>query len=520
VQNGFPKGALRVAGTPDFPGRAGQYKHPWQFAPRIGAAFRMTSKTVLRGSFGQTYLSTTGFENSVSGGSGIAMSDAAFDGWHATTADGPFRYYINSYENPYGDPKYITRYTRDAKVANYQSTLTSNGPGSYDRNSHMPYELTWNIGVQHQLTSSFLAEVDYSANRGVGLLGPDLVGRFPKALYTGGPKGPNATNYQTLVAMPTFGQTQESAQDYLGFLEYPYPYFHAFQVLGSNIGKSNYQSLNFRAERRFTHNMALIANYTLGWMKDNVGGPNANAGGIVNNGGTGFVRYQSVDTIRDIYEYSAFDERHRLVVTYILGIPVGRGRKLLSSPHGFGGLVLDHVVGGWSFAGTSLWRSGRPILFDYSQANIANGIRVESTFGTFAPGFGPGNVGGPAFNSKGQVLYGPNDPVPSLSSNAVRRFDPKAIVDSAAFTYGNIPASFANIRHPSYVNHDVSLMKDFPLFSSDATRYLQFRMEGLNIFNIRGFGPYNSKVGDQSYGLITRAGNTERRIQLSMRLVF
>src|SRR5260370_11369521 len=60
VQNGFPKGAIRVAGTPDFPGRSGQYLHPWQFAPRIGAAYRVTSKTVVRGSFGQTYLSTTG----------------------------------------------------------------------------------------------------------------------------------------------------------------------------------------------------------------------------------------------------------------------------------------------------------------------------------------------------------------------------------------------------------------------------------------------------------------------------
>ncbi len=101
VQNGFPKGAIRVAGTPDFPGRAGQYFHPWQFAPRIGAAYRLTSKTVIRGSFGQTYLSTTGLANSVGGGSGIAMSDAAFDGWHATTSAGPFRYYLTAPRSTY-----------------------------------------------------------------------------------------------------------------------------------------------------------------------------------------------------------------------------------------------------------------------------------------------------------------------------------------------------------------------------------------------------------------------------------
>jgi hypothetical protein len=520
VQNGFPKGAIRVAGTPDFPGRSGQYLHPWQFAPRIGAAYRVTSKTVVRGSFGQTYLSTTGLANSVGGGAGIAMADSAFDGWHATTAAGPFRYYINSYENPYGDPKYISNYTRNAQVANFQSTLTSSGPGGYDRNSHMPYELTWNLGFQHQLTDSFLVEVNYSANRGVGLLGPDLVGRFPKSLYTGGDKGSNATNYANpnkLVAVPTFGQTQEPAKDFLAFLEYPYPYFHAFQVLGSNIGKSHYESFNFRAERRLSHNMALIANYTLGWMKDNVGGPNADNGGISNNGGLGFVRYQSVDTLRDVFGYSVLDERHRLVVTYVLGVPIGRGRKFLGNPTSFRTQVLDQVVGGWSFAGTTLWRSGRPVLLDFSLANIGNPIRVEQTFGSWAPGFGPGNAGNTAFGGNGQVFYGPNQPI---TSSAVRRLNPNAFLDSVAFNYGNIPSSFSNIRNPSNVNYDLSLMKDFPLFSRDGSRYLQFRMEGLNIFNIRGFGQYNAKVGDSQFGLITAAGNHERNIQVSMRLIF
>ncbi len=384
----------------------------------------------------------------------------------------------------------------------------------------MPYELTWNAGVQHQLTDSFLVEVDYSANRGVGLLGPDLVGRFPKPLYTGGPTGSNATNYQTLVAVPTFGQTQEPAKDYLGFLEYPYPYFHAFQVLGSNIGKSQYESFNFRAERRLKHDMALIANYTLGWLKDNVGGPNANNGGIANNGGLGFVRYQSVDTLRDVYGYSVLDERHRLVVSYVLGVPVGRGRKFLGNPTNFGGLVLDRVVGGWTFAGTALWRSGRPVLLDFSQANIGNPIRVEQTFGSWASGYGPGNSGSTAFGGNGQVLYGPNQPIPSLASSAVRRLNPSAFLDSSAFTYGNIPSSFSDIRNPSNVNYDLSLMKDFPLFSSDGSRYLQLRMEGLNIFNIRGFGQYNSKVGDSHFGLITDVGNHERNLQVSMRLVF
>jgi hypothetical protein len=174
-------------------------------------------------------------------------------------------------------------------------------------------------------------------------------------------------------------------------------------------------------------------------------------------------------------------------------------------------------VGGWSFAGTTLWRSGRPVLLDFSLANIGNPIRVEQTFGSWAPGFGPGNAGNTAFGGNGQVFYGPNQPI---TSSAVRRLNPNAFLDSVAFNYGNIPSSFSNIRNPSNVNYDLSLMKDFPLFSRDGSRYLQFRMEGLNIFNIRGFGQYNAKVGDSQFGLITAAGNHERNIQVSMRLIF
>lgn len=51
-------------------------------------------------------------------------------------------------------------------------------------------------------------------------------------------------------------------------------------------------------------------------------------------------------------------------------------------------------------------------------------------------------------------------------------------------------------------------MKKF-FFTGEGKRYLQFRMEGSNIFKISGFGRYN-----------TGAGNTERRIQMSARIVF
>jgi len=65
----------------------------------------------------------------------------------------------------------------------------------------------------------------------------------------------------------------------------------------------------------------------------------------------------------------------------------------------------------------------------------------------------------------------------------------------------------------------MSLMKSFKL-NSDGRRYLQFRMEGNNILNMRGYGPYNTQIGTLDFGLITSPGLPARTIQMSARILF
>jgi hypothetical protein len=62
-------------------------------------------------------------------------------------------------------------------------------------------------------------------------------------------------------------------------------------------------------------------------------------------------------------------------------------------------------------------------------------------------------------------------------------------------------------------------MKRFTIAQEGRT-FLQFRVEAQNVFNIRGLGSYNTQIGNPNFGLITLAGNTERRMQLSARVVF
>ena len=283
-------------------------------------------------------------------------------------------------------------------------------------------------------------------------------------------------------------------------------------VQGTNIGRSNYHSMNLRAERRLRNGIFFLLNYTVSKSLDDVGGPDMGTGTGISGMNTGGKRVQTVDNTPSVYGYSPLDERHVLRGTYNIELPFGRGKHFLTSPETFVTKALDYVAGGWELAGTAILRSGRPIILDATTPNINNNVRVEWTYGNFASD--STEIANPRFSDPSQVFYSSVDPRPA---DRITRFT--NVTDAKQFTYGTLPPIFGGLRHPGRTNYDLSLMKKF-FFTGEGKEYLQFRMEGSNIFNIRGFGGYNTKIGTRDFGLITGAGNTERRIQMSARIVF
>ncbi|MEJ7616314.1 MAG: hypothetical protein WKF30_04930, partial [Pyrinomonadaceae bacterium] len=480
LDGGFPKGAIRIANTPEFSERTGQNLHPWQFAPRFSAAYQLNDKTVLRGSFGQMYLSTTGDRNGLSTASSrLQLSDGGNVGWHATE-DG-FTTLLSSWSNPFYKPGLVSSYQRDNEVANFQSTGGQAEVGALSRDSHMPHEFTWGFGIQRELGRDFVLEANYSANVGRGLLGRDLISRFPKELFN--PESQELYRASRTIESPFLEETNYGDNVPLALLEFPYPYYGPVQILGANIGRSNYQALNVRANKRFSRGFDFLVNYTLSRSKDDVGGPNAGGGSLSSAGGTGGKEVQSVDTIRDVYGLSPIDETHRLVVSYTLDLPFGRGRRFLGDPSGFGERALDFAIGGWRFAGITLYRSGRPFVFDHYTLN--NDIRVESTFASFA---NPNDRNLLASNrgSADSYLFSPGDPV---NASTPRVFDTSKIAPAAAFTYGTLPSVDEDLRHPGNIVENISLMKSFRFKGEDGP-YFQLRMEASNVLNRRGLGRY------------------------------
>ena len=513
VTNGLPPGALRIANTPEFPGRKGTYYHWKHLAPRIGAAYQLSEKTVVRASFAMMYLPTTGSETAYSG-SGLNLSDSANAGWHAS--DDNLVHMISSWQNPF-KPENITPYQRTTAKANWDATQPAT-PGGYNREVDMPREYAWSFGIQRQLPARLLVEATYSGNAGRDLIAADLVGRFPRELFTGGPNGENRKIYTTQIASPTAGQTQNNSvvglKQNLGILQYRYPYFGLVNIGGTNIGRSNYHSLNLRLEKRFSAGLSGLFNYTLSKALDDVGGTDTGDAAGATGGNLGGKRVQSTDNVTEVYGISSLDETHVVRFAFNYLIPVGRGRAALGSPNSTGAKILDHAVGGWEIAAMGFHRSGRPVTLQATTPNINNNIRMEWTYGNFIDPSNP-TVDNPAFSTDDTVFYSSRDAVPS---DPMRRFSNAK--DAAIFTYGNLPPIFPRLRHPSSWGTDVSLMKSFYLTADDRS-YLQFRMEGRNFFNIRGFGNYNTTIGTKYFGMITDAGaEGPRTIQMSLRLVF
>jgi TonB dependent receptor len=501
TQGGFDPGAVLIANAPQFKSRSPQLVSNTQFAPRVGLAYQASKATVIRASGGKMYLPTTGNPNSyATSNSNVALSDQAFAGWHASTDGG--RTYISTWENPFPLAAFFTNYTRDVLTANLQSSLDP-GASVVSRELHMPREYNWAVDVQRQLPSRFLIQIGYAGNRGLGLLATDTISHYPKDLLV--PK--YAASMQQFMLSPNAGQTLETTitgtTQQLGLLEYQYPYYGRVQVSGINEGRSSYHAMTVRLERRFYQGLSVGLNYTYSRLLDDVGGADGQGGKTV----------QSVDSYRAAWGLSPLDRSHNLNIAYTYEFPFGKGRHFLGSPSGVTATILDRVVGGWQLAGNYFYTSGTPItLTGSTTSNINNTIKVNQSWGSYASS--DHNLTPVNYQSDSQVLYSAVDPI---TASSIRRLDPTKVVGAQAFISGNLPPNDGAYRNPGLYQMDISLMKNFRWTEA---RYFQFRAEAQNVFNIRGFGPYNSSIGTPNYGLITTAGNQSRQIQFSARINF
>ena len=238
--------------------------------PRVGLAYRATSKVVVRAAYGIFNVGT-----SLSGINGRLSINPPFTASYNYSSD-----QIN--------PAFTltTGFPATALVATINQINRNLNP--WDPGMTSGYLEQWNFGVEDEFKPNLLATLLYSGSEGHHLF--------------------NSRNINQAVPGP--GSIQARS---------PWPQYNSISVTESNVN-SNYHSLQAKLERRFSNGLTFLAAYTLSHFIDN-------AEPVLDTSGAGIQNAYDLAAERG---NSNYDVRHRFVTSYAYELPFGPGKKLLS----------------------------------------------------------------------------------------------------------------------------------------------------------------------------------------------
>jgi hypothetical protein len=459
----IPAGALGVA---IFPNRHGEGKYLWNadrnnIAPRFGFAYRVrgSQNTAVRGGFGIFYGNPYDREIVQQLKAGYGTVYRARNPVEYTLRQGPPPGAFNDIPESDLTPSYGTR-----------GTPTETSTVQYlDRNRNTPYSMNYNLTVQHQWQGMFI-ELGFLGNLGRQIVFPNINMNHIRPELLSQTQIPERLRRPWTVLGSNQGQVQ---------------------ILAPNWGLSNYHAFTLRMERRFSNGFSWILAYTLSKWIDNavfVGGDDATFG--------------DNDQIQNIYDLP--NERslsqnhvpHRLVLSPIVDLPFGKGKKWLNQ-----GGVSNAVLGGWQLSTMATFRTGSPF-----GVLVLNGPR--DVLGDQADGknLRPDIVGDPnASVNRGQ-------PAPGI--RGIEWFNPAAFQTPARFTHGNVSRTVPGTLSPGWITFDSLVAKNFQV--TERWR-IQFRWELFNTFNTPEFGQPSQTLGGGGFGYVTDAGS-RRIMQMGLKV--
>lgn len=418
------------------------------FAPRIGLAYQLTDKLVLRTGYGVFYGGQENgpFSNPSPGFNPPFFSSESFNpnctAPTANPANGQTDCSISSANNG-GLPLNVL-----SQGFPSNSLSNPNTPTLYSIDPHLvtPYTQQWHLGLERQLFPDTVLEVSYGGSRGLKLF----------AFYNGNqavpvadptdplaPRRPASNNNWPGAAGPC---DNNPAGGYADANNCNPALDTAIAAFRSNT-QSNYDSLQVRLEKRYAHGIQFEAAYTFSHSLDNASSASL---GSVNNGDFLDQRYPNQN-----YGNSDFDVRQRFVFSYIYDLPFGRGGMIGKNVSG----VVNQIIGNWQMSG----------VFSAATGNYYTATDIVPVSNSDCGGF----VG---YQCARPTIIGNPNATPCV---------PGTLFNTCAFGPNNVQGTFGNaprndIVGPGYTEWDTSFVKLFPI--SEQKRF-EFRAEFFNILN-------------------------------------
>jgi len=488
------RGNVALVASPQWHSQREDYLHWKLFSPRLGLAYRLTEKTVLRGAYGISYPPSTLSQDGPNL-SPINLAPVPVD---------PTATVANPFPSGLPAPK-----RRNATPADFygQAIFAMHVPS--DRAA---YVQQWNAAVERQIGNDASLTVAYAGSRGTHLLlqGWATVSNFnqnqlPDQYFAMGPAAlqaqvPNPFFGIITTPGPLSGPTVATGQ-----LLLPFPQYERVLFLDPHKGTSNYRSLQTSFMKRFGSNGGILSvAYTWSRLMSNTDSSSAFLDeGFIFGGST-----QDNNHLDHEYSLSSYDVPHNLSIGYGVDLPFGRNKRFMSDAHG----VLNGIVGGWRVNGITTIRSGVPM----SSYQFFPGSAL-SQFGG-----GQGYFGAQGLWMRPDLVSGCDLKVSGSREHRAATgwfntacFQP--VDTSNVVRFGNAPRNIDTVRMDHMNNWDFSIGK-----RNDITErvYLQFTAEFFNLFNHVRFGTPNEQVGTPTFGLVTSQVNPPRAIQFGLRVGF
>jgi hypothetical protein len=431
------------------------------FGPRLGVAYSVAPKTVIRAGYAISY---DFFERVGSAAEGINAPQALFG--------------VISQSFPAGGPIPSTFLNSQCGLAspapNQCNVFTTNiaSPAAFNPansnvvytppNSPWPMVQSWFFSVQRELPWHTVLEVAYTGNHSTNL---PIIADYNEA-------NPNAATgtvaLQQRLPIPSFGP--------ITWLD--------------PAGNNHYDAMSVRLEHRMGSGLYWLNSFTWGH------GIGDSEQALEYGPGQSQANPQNIHDLAAEAGPSSFDEKFMNVSSLVYQLPYGRGRKWGSSANP----VVDAFLGGWEMNTILSSYDGMPLNVVYTPA-AANQVSALSNDYRGEPFLRPNVSGSAVSQTKGQMV---NTYFAGYTFSTPPQNDP----------FGNLGRNA--FRAPGQEQWDFATNKTFTIRESV---HLQFRSEFFNLLNHTNFAAPTLATTSSAFGTI-RSTFPSRQIQFGLKLLF
>ncbi|HEY0078644.1 MAG TPA: TonB-dependent receptor [Pyrinomonadaceae bacterium] len=496
------------------------------FGPRVGFAYALNDRTVVRGGIGIYYAPILyGFEggNTIEASLGYRNSATPNDACPRCRRPDfgslQARYFLRNL--PSSGPL--------APVANPNDQFVNQGIAVdyFNKDYRTGRTVQYSVDVQRELPARFAVSLGYIGHRGTRLRSNfERLNAVPlNALRLGYPllntslsaalADPNAVTYANSVGVPL------PAVPYAGFngtvaqALRPFPQYGRIRSQLESNGQSWYNAMQAKLDRRFSRGIQFGASYTFSKLITDA------SEDLFGGSPIGEVLQNPYDR-RQLRTVSPNNPYHVFVFNYIIELPFGRGKRFFDR-----GGVVDAIFGGWQINGIHRYQSGLPLVVRDTEPGRAGFLGLVGFEGALRPNL----TGQPVLTNNEEtginfryVNLGAFSPPPNFQAPPTTNYlDPayrNYYADPLRF-FGSAPPVLDFARGLPFYSENFSLLKKTRLTE---TMTLEFRGEVFNLFNRHRYFAPDNDFRSGGFGISGVVNSNEvyapRNIQLGVRFIF